>query len=306
LKTLSPENAERVSRHLAMVNLLINEDPELAHKHAIAAADRAGRIGMVRETLGLTAYTVGDFALALRELQAYRRITGSDDQLPVMVDCERGLGRADRALELGRSVDKSKLDAGVRVNLAIAMSGARLDKAQFDLALAGLEIPELNPSRVLDYSPHLFRAYAHTLELLGRFDDMKKWHDLADRAEAALADKAAPDVETLKVIEEIVIPEPYESKGEGRSERGSRDGGRDGGRGFDRGGRDGGRDGGRGFDRGGRDGGRGFDGGGRADRAPRQDREGRGPREDRGPRDDRAPREDRGGDRGGWKKPQRD
>ncbi|MFM6980463.1 MAG: hypothetical protein ACKOWE_03555 [Micrococcales bacterium] len=212
MKTLSPENAERVARHLAMVNLLIDADPELAHKHAIAAADRAGRIAVVRETLGVTAYTVGDFALALRELQAFRRMSGSNDQLPLMVDSERGLGRPDKALELGRSVPSDKLSAGVRANLAIAMSGARLDKGQNDLALAELEIAELNPAKVFDYSPQLFRAYANTLEILGRDADAKKWFDLADRADVALeAQKRGPE-EYLDVVEEIPIPEPYESK----------------------------------------------------------------------------------------------
>lgn len=212
MKTLSPENAERVSRHLAMVGLLIDADPELAHKHALAAADRAGRIGVVRETLGVTAYTVGDFALALRELQAFRRISGSNDQLPLMVDSERGMGRPDKALELGRSVPTDKLSPAVRANLAIAMSGARLDKGQNELALAELEIAELNPAKVFDYSPQLFRAYADTLEILGREAEAKKWFDLADRADVALdAQKRGPD-EYLDVIEEIPIPEPYESK----------------------------------------------------------------------------------------------
>ena len=220
MKTLSPENAERVARHLAMVNLLIDADPELAHKHAMAAADRAGRIGVVRETVGLTAYTVGDFALALRELQAYRRISGKDDQLPVMVDCERGLGRPEKALELGRSVARDSLEVGVRVNLAIAMSGARLDRNENDLALAELEIPELNPARVFEYSPHLFRAYADTLDILGRAADSKKWFDLADRADAALGAKNAPAVEAQDIIEELVIPEPYEPRAS-RGERSS-------------------------------------------------------------------------------------
>lgn len=211
-KTLSPENAERVARHLAMVNLLIDQDPELAHKHALAAAERAGRIAVVRETVGVTAYTVGDFALAIRELQTFRRLSGSNDQLPLMVDSERGLGRPDRALELGRSVNRLELSPGVRANLAIAMSGARLDRGENDLALAELEIEELNPSKVLDYSPQLFRAYAHTLEILERTQDAQRWHDLADRAEEALAKKAAPVAEVFPVIEEITIPEPYESR----------------------------------------------------------------------------------------------
>ena len=211
-KTLSPENSERVARHLAMVNLLINDDPELAHQHAIAAADRAGRIGVVRETLGLTAYTVGDFALALREMQAYRRISGKDDQLPIMVDCERGLGRPDKALELGRSVDPKTLEPGVRVNLAIALSGARLDRGENELALAELEIAELNPEKVFDYSPQLFFAYADTLEILGRTAESKRWANLGDRAAVALAQKNAPAVEVQDIIEEIEIPAPYESR----------------------------------------------------------------------------------------------
>ncbi|MFM5904850.1 MAG: hypothetical protein ACKORF_01945 [Micrococcales bacterium] len=221
MKTLSPENAERVARHLAMVNLLIEDDPELAHRHALAAADRAGRIGVVRETLGVTAYTIGDFALALRELQAFRRISGSNDQLPLMVDSERGLNRPEKALELGRSVPKDSLSADVRVNLAIAMSGARLDLGQNDLALAELEIPELNPERVFEYSPHLFRAYAHTLEVLGREGDATRWHELADRAIDALAKKNAPVDDSITVVEEIVIPEPYQAKEAGAKTWGS-------------------------------------------------------------------------------------
>lgn len=224
-KTLSPENSERVARHLAMVNLLINDDPELAHQHAIAAADRAGRIAVVRETLALTAYTVGDFALALREMQAYRRISGANDQLPIMVDCERGLGRPDKALELGRSVDPKSLEPGVRANLAIAMSGARLDRGENELALAELEIAELNPEKVFDYSPQLFRAYSDTLEILGRAAESKRWANLAERADAALAAKNAPAFEMQDIIEEIEIPAPYESRradeGESRGFRGA-------------------------------------------------------------------------------------
>lgn len=206
LKTLTAENADMVARHLAMVALLINEDPELAHKHALAAAQRAGRIAVVRETLGITAYTIGDFALALRELLTFRRISGSNDQLPLMADSERGLGRPDRALELGRSVDRSKLSPSVRVNLAIAMSGARLDLGDNEMALAELEIAELNAAKVFDYSPPLFWAYADTLEILGRENDAKRWSELAARAEAAIRDQRQPNGEVLEVLEEIQIP----------------------------------------------------------------------------------------------------
>ena len=224
LKTLTPENAERVARHLAMVGLLIDQDPELAHEHALAAASRAARIAFIRETVGVTAYTVGDFALALRELLTFRRISGSNDQLPLMVDCERGLGRPDRALELGRSVDRADLLPGVRVNLAIAMSGARLDRGENDLALAELQIPELNPEKVFPYSVPLFFAYADTLEVLGKDAESKRWAALAERADIALQGNPGPEDEVFQVLEEFEIPVRTERKEwEPRDDRVSRD-----------------------------------------------------------------------------------
>lgn len=207
LKTLTAENAEWTARHLAMVNLLHDEDPQLAHKHALAAARRAGRIAIVRETLGITAYQVGDYGLALRELTTYRRLSGSNDQIPLMVDCERGLGRPEKALELGRSVDRSKLPVSVRVNLAIVMSGARLDLGQNDMALVELEIPELDPTKVYEFSTSLFRAYADTLIIGNRESEAKRWSDLADRAEQHFLGMNNPENEVFSVIEEIQIPE---------------------------------------------------------------------------------------------------
>ena len=146
LKTLSKDNADWVARHLVMAAQLIEDEPELAHQHALSAARRAGRVAVVRETLAITAYATGDFGLALRELRTFRRISGSNDQLPLMVDSERGVGRPDRALELGRSVDRASLPTEVQVSLAIAMSGARLDLGQNDEALAELEIPSSTPT----------------------------------------------------------------------------------------------------------------------------------------------------------------
>lgn len=201
LKTLSKETAETVARHLVMAARLIEEDPARAHQHAISAARRAGRIGIARETVAITAYELGDFALALRELRTYRRITGRDDQLPMMVDCERGLNRPEKALELGRSVARASLPIPVQVEVAIAMSGARLDLGQPEAALAELQIPELDPARVFDYSPALFDAVGIVLEELGRTDEADLWLSRADLAASALA-RAGDEEEMIEVVEE--------------------------------------------------------------------------------------------------------
>ncbi|WP_176386598.1 hypothetical protein [Gulosibacter sp. 10] len=215
LKTLSKENASFVAKHLAMSSMLIDSDPELAHQHALSASRRGGRIAMVRETLAITAYTIGDYALALRELRTYRRISGKDDQLALMVDCERGLGRPDRALELGRTADRDALPAAQRVQLAIAMSGARLDQEQPELALAELEIPQLDRTRAFEYSPALFAAYATVLEDLGQTAEAAQWHSAARRAEAALEAVSHNEFETIEIVsEELESDEPEQEERE--------------------------------------------------------------------------------------------
>jgi len=214
LKTLSKDNADGVAKHLVMASRLIDTDPALAHRHALAASRRAGRIGIVRETTAITAYATGDFALALRELRTYRRITGRDDQLPLMVDSERGIGRPQAALELGRSVPRESLEPGVQVALAIAMSGARLDLGQPELALVELEIPQLDPDRAFSYSPALFDAYATVLDELGRVQEAEEWFARSERAMEALEEAAVPDgQDTVEILEEEIVPDATVAEG---------------------------------------------------------------------------------------------
>jgi tetratricopeptide (TPR) repeat protein len=226
LKTLSKENADWVARHLITAALLVDADPELANQHALSAARRAGRVAVVRETAAITAYRLGDFATALRELRTYRRISGRNDQLPMMVDCERGLGRPERALELGRSVDRAALETPVQVELAIAMSGARLDLGNPTAALGELEIPQLDPSTAYSWSPALYSAYAATLEELGRQDEADEWWARVDRAAEALAEADEDDAwETVDVVEEALEADEFDdgldvADGPGGDERG--------------------------------------------------------------------------------------
>ncbi|MEV8339516.1 hypothetical protein [Leucobacter sp. NPDC077196] len=197
---------ERVARHLAMVAFLIDDDPELAHQHALSANRRAGRIPVARETLAITAYRTGDFALALRELRTHRRLSGLDGHVSLMVDCERGLGRPDKAIETGLEIDASRLDTEQRVHLAIAMSGARLDLGQTQQALFELEIPELNPSKAFSWSPGLFAAYSAVLEDLGRSAEATKWLGHAEHAARALQAHhgSLDELEVFEVYEDEV------------------------------------------------------------------------------------------------------
>jgi hypothetical protein len=214
IKTLEPKSSEWVARHLVMAGRLIDDEPELAFQHALAASRRGGRLAAVREAVGLTAYAAGHYGEALREFRTFRRISGSNVHLPVMADCERGLGRPDRALDVARSEEAQDLDAPGKVELAIVAAGARTDLGQLDAAVAELEIPQLDINRAFSYSPRLFRAYADALAAVGREDESQKWSRQAVVAENALglgADEE-PDIIDLGWDEEEEAREEAERR----------------------------------------------------------------------------------------------
>ncbi|GAA1915395.1 hypothetical protein GCM10009688_20400 [Arthrobacter gandavensis] len=182
-----------------MAGRLIDTDPELAFQHALAASRRGGRLAAVREAVALTAYAAGEFGDALREFRTHRRISGSNEYLAMMADCERGLGRPDRALDLVRSDEAAELDNAGKVDVAIVASGARMDMEQYDAAVSALEIPQLDKNRAFSYSPRLFRAYADALELAGRGNEAEPWRRQALLAESVLGigEFAEPEIMDL-------------------------------------------------------------------------------------------------------------
>ncbi len=175
LLSLDKGNAESVARHLVMVAQLLDEDPELALEHARAARQRAGRIAVVRETAGVAAYHAGEWAEALSELRTARRMSGGSGLLAVMADCERGLGRPERAIELGRSDEARALQGDEATELRIVVAGARMDLGQFDQAVVTLQTAELDPSRTGSAAARLFYAYAEALLAAGRDEEALTW-----------------------------------------------------------------------------------------------------------------------------------
>jgi tetratricopeptide (TPR) repeat protein len=175
LRSLSKANAERVARHLVAAGRLVDEDPEAALEHARAARATAGRIGVVREAVGVAAYHAGEWAEALAEFRAARRLTGDPAYLPVIADCERALGRPERALDVARSAEVARLPDEQRVEMRIVEAGARRDMGELDAALLTLEAAGLDRSRVEPWSPRLWYAYADTLLAAGRTDEAYDW-----------------------------------------------------------------------------------------------------------------------------------
>ena len=121
LRGLSKEGADWVAAHLVAAGALADDEPEAAWHHARAARARGGRIGVVRETVGLVAYRAGEWAEAIGELRAARRMGGGPGHLAVMADCERALGHPERAIELSRSAEADDLDPDAAAELSIVV-----------------------------------------------------------------------------------------------------------------------------------------------------------------------------------------
>jgi tetratricopeptide (TPR) repeat protein len=175
LRSLPEDLAERIARHLVAAGRALDEDPQRAAAHATFARELAPRLALVREAAGVTAYHCGDYAAALSDLRAVRRMTGDPSYLAMMADCERGLGRPENALELTSDPAGKKLDAAGRVELSIVASGARRDMGQADAAVIALQGPALNSTVVQPWTVRLWYAYAAALLDAGRLDDARRW-----------------------------------------------------------------------------------------------------------------------------------
>ncbi len=232
LSSLPGTLAEKVAGHLTMTARLLDDEPELAFEHARTAHDLAPRIVAVREALAAAAYKAGDYRTAIREARTVRRMAGDESWLPMIADCERGLGRPERALDLLTEVDLSALPDPIRAECLMVLSGARGDLGQYEAALAVLD-NDLLRSRVKSvWSARLRLAYADVLAQLGRTEEAEKWVILAaasDPEGLSGAGTRLADVDDLEVIDlgELAPDEPVDLDADERAPDDQQTGGPD-------------------------------------------------------------------------------
>ena len=173
LKGLPEKLAARVAQHLAAAGLYIDQDPELAYRHALAARARAPRLAVVREAAGEAAYAAGHYAEALADLRAAKRMNGATAYLPIMADCHRALGQPDQAVKLAKSPSVASFPPAAKAEMTIVEAGARRDMGQVDAALRILEQAPLTSKSREPWVVRLRYAYADALEEAGR--DGTRW-----------------------------------------------------------------------------------------------------------------------------------
>ncbi len=184
LHTLPETLQEKVGRHLLAAEIAVaDDDLDLALAHARHAKKLAGRVAVVRESAGVIEYLAGDYAAALTEFRAVRRMTGSNEFVAMMADCERGLGRPAKALDFLKSLPMSELSKEIQIEVLLVAAGARADLGQIDAALIMLDIPALTKLPAGDQRARLQEAYVTLLEKAGRIAEAEKW-----RAKAVKSD----------------------------------------------------------------------------------------------------------------------
>jgi tetratricopeptide (TPR) repeat protein len=181
LSTLNERIGPKVQAHLSAAYVLLGTDPEEALRHALEARRIAPRLAIVREAVGIAYYHAARYGEAMKELRAARRIGGRDDSLPLIADCERALGRPEKALEIAR--DAVGLEGDTQVEMRIVAAGARMDMGQPEAAALTLQTKLLSSRRVSPSSARIKYAYADALLAAGREDEAILWFGRAAEAD---------------------------------------------------------------------------------------------------------------------------
>ena len=128
--------ADALARLSRAVELLERGDPRGAASEAAKAKVLAPRAPSVREVLGLALYGQERFAEALREMQAYRRMSGRPDQNHIVMDCLRALGRTERIVPLAEEALRARISNEVKAEALVVAAASLADAGRFEEALA--------------------------------------------------------------------------------------------------------------------------------------------------------------------------
>jgi tetratricopeptide (TPR) repeat protein len=141
-----------------------------------------------REFLGLTYYRMGKWQEAAGELNAFKRISGSVEQNPVIADCYRALGKPERAVELCDEVMRERVPAPVHYEAAIVAAGALADMKRIDDAVKRIESLDLRPEVAEEHHLRAWYVLGDLLERKVRYTHAREYFTAVDSADPDLTD----------------------------------------------------------------------------------------------------------------------
>ena len=169
-----PGRADQAQRAFERgVSLLERGRDAPAAAAAEEAKDLAPRSGVVREVLGIALYRAGRYREALRELQAYRRITGRLDQNHLIADSHRALGAPEKAVEPAREAMRARIPEESRVEAALVAAAALADMGRFGEALGLLRTFPAQENIARPFELRLWYVSGDILERAGRMKEAR-------------------------------------------------------------------------------------------------------------------------------------
>lgn len=148
-------------------------------------AEQAPGAAAVRELHGLALYRLGRWSQARRELEAFRTLTGSTEQHPVLADCYRALGRHREVEELWDELRAASPSAALVAEGRIVAAGSLADRGRLGEAIRLLQAGVRRTKRARPH--HLRMAYA-LADLYERAGDVPQARELFSRVAASEPD----------------------------------------------------------------------------------------------------------------------
>jgi tetratricopeptide (TPR) repeat protein len=101
-----------------------------ALSEAEAAKELSPREATIRELIGLSAYRLGRWDLALRELRTFRRFTGESTHVPIELDVLRALDRPADVEDLWKRFQQFDADGDTRNEARVVFASFLMDRGE--------------------------------------------------------------------------------------------------------------------------------------------------------------------------------
>jgi tetratricopeptide (TPR) repeat protein len=154
-------------------------------------ADAAPTAESVRELLGLTYYRLGRWKAATAELEAFRDLSGSTEQHPVLADCYRALGRHAKVAELWEELRASSPSAALVAEGRIVAAGSLADQGRLQDAIRLLSAAKLPAKRPREHHLRVTYALADLYERAGDVPRARQLFAVVAAADPDLGDVSA-------------------------------------------------------------------------------------------------------------------
>ncbi len=143
-----------------------------------------------REFLGLAYYAAARWQEAARELAAFRRLSGSTSQNPVIADCYRATGKPEKAIEICDQMRPGEVERAAFYEGSIVAAGALADMGRVEEAVERLRSLDLRPAVAEAHHIRAWYALGDLLEKQGRFTQAREWFEAVDAADPDATDAA--------------------------------------------------------------------------------------------------------------------